>query len=87
MANGGAHQRLAHLWDALEKAGAQVTRIPLHTITAHTAGRIAAAEERRLRILAEAGTPGPTPRKRTAYTDDLIRDLAHLLEAALKEAS
>lgn len=53
------HQRLAALWDALEHRGAIVIRLPLDLISAHTAARLAEAEERRLRILAEEHTPGP----------------------------
>lgn len=53
------HLRLAALWDALEHRGATVIRLPLDLISAHTAARLAEAEERRLRILAEEHTPGP----------------------------
>lgn len=58
-----AHRRLVELWDALEICGAAVNRIPLDTITAHTATRLAAAEERRLRVLADEFAPGPAARR------------------------
>ena len=54
-----AHDRLVALWDALEARDALVDRIPLDTITAATANRLAATEERRLRILADEFTSGP----------------------------
>lgn len=80
----GAHARLSALWDALESEGAHVQRLPLHAITAHTARRMATAEERRLRILSELFTPGP--RRRTIDTVDIecrIQDLAALVHHAM----
>lgn len=54
-----AHDRLVALWDALEARGAVVDRIALHTITSRSANGLAAAEEHRLRIMAENCAPPP----------------------------
>lgn len=54
-----AHDRLADLWAALEQRGATTMRVPLGSITSTTANRMARAEERRLRILAEEHSAGP----------------------------
>ena len=76
-----AHDRLVALWDALEARDAHVDRIPLDTITAATANRLAATEERRLRILADELTSGPAATR--SDTHHQIEDMVALVHHAL----
>ena len=77
-----AHDRLVALWDALEARDALVDRIPLDTITAATANRLAATEERRLRILADELAPGPV-----SPTNARVGGLVTLIHNALTEGA
>lgn len=56
--------RLVAVWDALEALDADVHRIELDYLSDRAVELLADAEEKRLRILAEADTPGPRKRWR-----------------------